>query len=126
MTIHSDLVLPSIGDIVAMGHVERLALLEKLDVVADQLAEVRGALRTLLHEPPIPAPLVDAKEAARRLGMSVDWVREHGRELDIEVWLTADPDKPVVRYDPVRVEALRQRRRPQPIDPIRARLNGIA
>jgi hypothetical protein len=105
-----------------MSHVERLALLEELDAVSNQLAEVRGALRTLLHEPPSPAPLLDAKEAARRLGVSVDTVRAKGAEWDIEAYL----DDGLYRYHPDKVEALRQRRRPRGADPVKARLDTIA
>jgi hypothetical protein len=115
--------LPTTADMVAMSHAERLTLLAKLDALADTVAEARGALRALLHAPPAPASLLDAKEVARRLNMSVDWVREHGGALDIEVWLATDPDKPAVRYDPIKVEALRQRRRPAAEQsPVAARL----
>jgi len=101
--------LPTTADMVAMTQAERLALLAQLDTLADQVAETRGALRALLHEAP-PAPqLIDAKEAARRLGVSVDTVRARGAEWDIEVYL----DDGLHRYDPVRIEALRQRRRPE-------------
>lgn len=105
-----DLVVPPIADMVAMSQAERLALLARLDAVADNVAEARGALRALLHEPPAPAPLLDTKEAARRLGVSVDTVRAKGAEWDIEVHL----GEGLCRYDPSRVEAVRQRRRPQP------------
>ena len=106
---------------VAMTQAERLALLARLDTLADAVAEARGALQALLHEPPVPAPLLDAKEAARRLGVSVDTVRAKGAEWDIEVYLGDG----LCRYDPATVEALRQRRRPQPTDPVSARLNGV-
>ena len=109
-----DLALPSIADMVAMSQTERLALLGHLDALADAVSEARGALRALLHEPPPPAPLLDAKEAARRLGVSVDTVRAKGAEWGIEVYLAEG----LYRYDPARVEALRQRRRPQPPDPV--------
>jgi len=115
-------VLPTVADMVAMTQAERLALLARLDALADAVAEARGALQALLHEPPSPAPLLDAKEAARRLGVSVDTVRAKGAEWDIEVYLGDG----LCRYDPAKVEALRQRRRPQPTDPVRARLNGVA
>src|SRR5881396_77081 len=107
---------------VTMNQAERLALLARLDALADAVSEVRGALRALLHDPPPPASLLDAKEAARRLGVSVDTVRAKGTEWDIEVYL----GEGLYRYDPVRVEAVRQRRRPQPPDPVGARLKEIA
>jgi hypothetical protein len=116
-----DLGLPTIADMVAMSLAERLVLLAQLDGLADDVAEARGALRALLHEPLTPARLIEAKEAARRLGVSVDTVRAKGSEWDIEVYLGDG----LCRYDPVRVEALRQRRRPRAADPVRARLQEI-
>jgi hypothetical protein len=114
--------LPTISDLVAMTPAERLALRMQLNTLADQVAQVRGALDTLLYEPPTPAPLLDAKEVARRLNVSVDTVRAKGAEWDIEVYL-ADG---ICRYDPGRVEALRQQRRSRSEDPIRARLAKLA
>ena len=114
--------LPTIADMVTMSHADRLALLARLDAWADDVSEVRGALRALLHEPHPPPTLLDAKEAARRLGVSVDTVRAKGAEWDIEVYLAEG----LCRYDPMKVEALRQRRRPQPPDPVSARLKEIA
>src|SRR5881396_3393662 len=107
---------------VTMNQAERLALLARLDALADAVSEVRGALRALLHEPPPPAPLLDAKEAARRLGVSVDTVRAKGAEWGIEVYLSEG----LYRYNPEKVEVLRQRRRPRPTDPVSARLNELA
>ncbi len=114
--------MPTIADMVAMSHAERLAQLARLDAMAHDVAEVRGALHALLHEPPPPASLLDAKEAARRLGVSVDTVRAKGAEWNIEVYL----DEGLYRYDPGKVEALRQRRRPQAPDPVGARLKELA
>jgi hypothetical protein len=111
-----------IAAMTAMNHADRLAFLAELDALADEVAEARGALRALLYGPSPPPSLLDAKEAARRLGVSVDTVRAKGTEWDIEVYL----GEGLCRYDPVKVEALRQRRRPQPTDPINARLNTIA
>src|SRR5436309_9884614 len=98
----------------AMSQAERFELLARLDTLADGVVEARGALHALLHELPAVAPLIDAKEAARRLGVSVDTVRAKGAEWGIEVYLAEG----LYRYDPARVEALRQRRRPQPPDPV--------
>jgi hypothetical protein len=119
--VRDSLDLPPVADMVAMSHEELLALLARLDALADVVAEARGALRALLHETPVPAPLLDAKEAARRLGVSVDTVRAKGPEWDIEVYL----GEGLYRYDPAKVEALRQRRRLQPNDPVAARLSKI-
>ena len=107
MTDRFHLALPSIADMVAMRQAERLELLTRLDALADGVAEARGALHALLHEPPVVAPLIDAKEAARRLGVSVDTVRAKGAEWDIEAYLGDG----LCRYDPVKVEGLRHRRR---------------
>ena len=114
--------VPTIADMVAMSRAERLAELARLDVIAHDVAEARGALHALLHEPPPPASLLDAKEAARRLGVSVDTVRAKGAEWDIEVYLAEG----LSRYDPAKVEALRQLRRPQAPDPVGARLKKLA
>lgn len=114
--------LPTVADMAAMSHAERLALQAQLDTLADEVAEARGALRALLHEPAAPASLLDAKEAARRLGVSVDTVRTKGVEWDIEVYLSDG----LCRYDPAKVEALRQRRRPQTLAPVRARRKELA
>ena len=111
--------LPTTADFAAMTGAERLEWLQRLDCYAGGVAEARGALRALLHEPPLPPSLLDAKEAARRLGVSVDTVRAKGAEWNIEVFL----GEGLYRYDPAKVEALRQRRRPRPdADPVGARL----
>lgn len=115
MTPVTALTLPTVGDMTGMNHAERLALLAHLDSLASDVAEARGALRALLHEPPPPARLIEAKEAARRLGVSVDTVRAKGAAWDIEVYLGDG----LCRYDPARVEALRQRRRPRVAEPAR-------
>src|SRR5438132_253186 len=62
------------------------------------------------------------REGARRLEVSVDTVRAKGAEWGIEVYL----GEGLYRYDPAQVEALRQRRRRQPIDPVSATHNRIA
>jgi hypothetical protein len=51
-------------------------------------------------------PLLTARQAARRIGMSADWVREHGESLGIAVHLDGS-----VRYDPAAVAQLRRPRR---------------
>ena len=52
----------------------------------------------------------------------MDTVRAKGAEWGIEVYLSEG----LYRYDPVQVEALRQRRRRQPIDSVSARHNLVA
>jgi hypothetical protein len=99
--------LPSLADIAAMSTAERLALLADLDADAAAVAETRGALRGVLYATPTPAPLLDARETARRLGLSTDTIRARGAEWDIEVALGDG----LYRYDPAAVEALRLRRR---------------
>jgi hypothetical protein len=55
--------------------------------------------------PTTAAPLLLAKEAARRLGVSVDYVRTHGEALGIAV-----PVGDLTRYDPTAVETVRAAR----------------
>jgi len=50
-----------------------------------------------------PEPPLTAQEAARRLNVGVDWIREHGAAKGIEIRLSAG----TVRYDPDGVERLR-------------------
>ena len=102
----SDLELPSLTDVAEMALEDRLDLLAFLESVGGAVAELRGAVRALLYEPSRPAALVVAKEAARRLGVSADTVRARGAEWGIEVDLGRD----IKRYDPERIEALRQQR----------------
>jgi hypothetical protein len=111
--------VPAIDDLRALDAPERVQALREIDQAAQVLAEGRGALEALLLEPPPVSPLIDAVEAGRQLGMSDEWVRLHGRELDIEVYVSEG----VYRYDPERVLALRARRRPAPApDPVMANL----
>src|SRR5215470_14351775 len=93
----------------------RRRVLQDVNDAMEQLASTRGAIEALLLEPPPVPPLIDAVEAGRQLGMSPEWVRLHGRELDIEVYVTEG----VYRYDPDKVLAVRERRRPAPeTDPV--------
>ena len=69
--------------------------LEKMKAVL--FARLADAARPVAAEPPITA-----KEAARRLGVGVDWVRDHGGEKGLEIRLSAG----TVRYDPVAVARL--------------------
>ena len=53
--------------------------------------------------------LLTARQAARRLGVSPDYVRAHGEVLGLTVPLDG-----VVRYDPAAIDRLRRVRRDQP------------
>lgn len=96
---------PDLATILSLDRPALLAMAAELDVAADVLNQLRGAVRTLLHEGSPPPALLEAKEAARRLGVSVDYVRDHGNALGIAVPLDG-----LTRYDPEAVEALRRRR----------------
>jgi hypothetical protein len=54
------------------------------------------------------SPLITAAQAGKRLGVSADYIRDHGEALGIAVPLDG-----VIRYDPVAIEALRLARRPR-------------
>ena len=54
--------------------------------------------------------LLTTEQAARRLGVSPDYVRDHGQRLDIAVPLDPRPGG-IVRYDPAAILALRTARR---------------
>ena len=85
-------------------------LLDRCAIGHDQLTTVerlaRGRLR---HELPTllraNEPLLTADEAARRLRVSADYVRDHGDALGLAVPLDG-----VTRYDPAAVDALRRQR----------------
>ena len=99
--------VPTVRELRDMTAEERVEVLRDVDEAMGQLRETQGILEALILEPPPPPPLLDAIEVGRQLGLSDEWVRAHGRELDIEVYVSDG----VYRYDPERVEALRQRRR---------------
>jgi hypothetical protein len=97
----SDLSLDAVVDILDACAVEhgRLAQLERL---------AYARLRTLVPGAAAASDdLLTAAQAARRLGVSVDYVRVHGAALGIAVPLDG-----VVRYDPAAIAALRAARRP--------------
>jgi hypothetical protein len=87
-----------------------LPLLDRCAVGHDQLttverlarARLRRELPTLLRA---NEPLLTADEAARRLRVSADYVRDHGDALGI-----AAPLHGVTRYNPAAVDALRRQR----------------
>ena len=101
--------MPSVSELRTMTVEDRIEVMREVDEAIGQLRTTHGVLEALILEPPPPPPLLDAIETGRRLGMSDEWVRQHGRALDIEVYVSDG----VYRYDPDRVEALRQRRRPE-------------
>jgi hypothetical protein len=78
----------------------------RLDTVETGIVgELRQRVAAGVH-PATAAPLLLAKEAARRLGVSVDFVRTHGEELGIAVRVGD-----LTRYDPTAVETVRSARR---------------
>jgi hypothetical protein len=91
------------------------ALLERCAVEHDRVAAVeRLAHARLARELPnltrADEGLLTARQAGRRVGMSADWVRDHGEKLGIAVPLLDG----VVRYDPAAIARLRRSRRDQP------------
>jgi hypothetical protein len=76
----------------------RLAAVERL-----AHGRLRRTLAELTHA---TAGLLTARQAGRRLGVSADYVRDHGEALGLAVPLDG-----VVRYDPAAVDALRRVRR---------------
>jgi hypothetical protein len=77
---------------------ERVATLERL-IHARLARELSGLVRAT-------EGLLTARQVARRLGVSPDYVRAHGAALEIAVVLDG-----VVRYDPAAIERLRHARR---------------
>jgi len=95
----------------ALGMEELVALLAHIAIERDRLGLLERAILNRLHTI-LPsavlatAPLLTAREAAHRLGMSIDFIRDHGHRLGIAVPLGDG----VTRYDPTALEELRQRR----------------
>jgi hypothetical protein len=90
------------------------ALLERCAVEHGRVAAVeRLAHARLARElPGLTAGaegLLTARQAARRLGVSADYVRQHGEELGIAVPLLGG----MMRYDPAGVDRVRRRRQDQ-------------
>ena len=85
------------------------ALLAQVAAEQARLAALQGALAARLTQEVRHAsePPLTAQEAARRLNVGVDWIREHGAEKGIEIRLSAG----TVRYDPDGVERLRKQQR---------------
>jgi hypothetical protein len=78
----------------------------RLDAIESGIvAELRQRVGDGVH-PATAGPLLLAKEAARRLGVSVDFVRTHGEELGLAVRVGD-----LTRYDPIAVETVRSARR---------------
>jgi len=89
------------------------ALLERCAVEHGRVAAVeRLAYARLARELPgltrTTEGLLTARQAARRLGVSPDYVRDHGEALGLTVPLDG-----VVRYDPAAIDRLRRIRRDQ-------------
>jgi xanthine dehydrogenase molybdopterin-binding subunit B len=91
--------LPALLEICAVEH-GRVAAVERLahGRLARELPDLTRATEGLLT----------ARQAARRLGVSVDYLRDHGEALRLAVPLDG-----VVRYDPVAIDRLRRQRRDQ-------------
>src|SRR5262245_26068706 len=90
------------------------ALLERCAVEHGRVAAVeRLAHARLARERPVltraTEGLLTSRQAARRLGVSPDYVRDHGEVLGLAVPLDG-----VVRYDPAAIDRLRRNRRDQP------------
>ena len=78
-----------------------------LPALALKLAALQSAVATRLLQEAThvsPEPPLTAQEAARRLNVGVDWIREHGAAKGIEIRLSSG----TVRYDPDGVERLRE------------------
>jgi hypothetical protein len=94
------------------------ALLERCAVEHGRVAAIeRLAHARLARELPTLTRagegLLTARQAAQRLGVSADYVREHGEELEIAVPLLDG----MMRYDPAGVDRLRRQRRDRlPLD----------
>jgi hypothetical protein len=90
------------------------ALLERCAVEHDRVAAVERLVHArLARELPgltrATEGLLTASQAARRLGVSPDYVRDHGEALGLTVPLDG-----VVRYDPAAIDRVRRRRQDQP------------
>jgi hypothetical protein len=90
------------------------ALLERCAVEHGRVAAVERLAHARLARllPELTAGtegLLAAREAARRLGMSVDYIHDHGEALGIAVHL----DGEVVRYDPRAVQRVATARHPK-------------
>ena len=90
------------------------ALLERCAVEHGRVAAVERLAHARLARllPELTAGtegLLNAREAARRLGMSVDWIHDHGEALGIAVPLDG-----AMRYDPAAIARLRRRRHDHP------------
>jgi hypothetical protein len=89
------------------------ALLERCAVERDRVAAVeRLAHARLARELPGliagAEGLLTARQVARRLGVSTDYIRDHGEALGIAIPLDG-----VVRYDPTAIDRVRRRRQDQ-------------
>lgn len=90
------------------------ALLERCAVEHGRVAAVeRLAHARLARELPgltrATEGLLTTRQAARRLGVSPDYVRDHGEALGLTVELDG-----MVRYDPAAIDRVRRRRQDQP------------
>lgn len=99
--------------------------MSELSLTAESVEAIAQRVAELVHErtsvadpqqPPGAAPLVDTAEAARRLGVSADYLRDHADELG--AIRLGDGPRPRLRWDVERtLEAMAPRpfsREPQP------------
>jgi hypothetical protein len=88
-------------------------VLEKLAVERDRWATVERLLHAklarILPELTGAEPLLTTTQAARRLNVSPDWLRDHGETLGLTAVLDG-----MMRYDPAAIARLRRRRQDQP------------
>jgi hypothetical protein len=88
---------------------ELVQLLDSVALERERLGLLDHAVRTRLRELCVtltePAPLLRPGEAAQRLNVSVDWLRDHGEALGLVVRMDG-----LLRYDGAAIEALRQQR----------------
>lgn len=101
------------GQVDQLGVDELVPLLDRCAVEHDRVTALERLVRArLCRELPTllraDEGLLTAAQAARRLGVSPDYVRDHGEELGIVVMLPG-----ALRYHPVAVEQARRARQPR-------------
>jgi hypothetical protein len=108
LDMHALLSNPGLVEGLSVG--ELPAVLERCAIEHDRLAAVERLVHGRLHRelPGLTGAaegLLTAQQAGRRLGVSPDYIRDHGEALGIAVPLDG-----VVRYDPAAIDRLRHAR----------------